>query len=76
MACNCIKIYQEMLREKFNDSANVNYAIFSDGTARMVVAGYFYPLKKDGSSSKKPKDINLMANYCPFCGKHYDEKED
>ena len=76
MACNCIKNYREMLKEKFNDSANVNYVIFSDGTARMVVTGYFYPLKKDGSRFKKPKDINLMANYCPFCWKSYDQGEE
>ncbi len=75
MACNCITNWNEKLKEKFGPTAMCNYAIMSDNTCRMVVTGYYYPTKRDGSKTKTPKDINLYPKYCPFCGKPYREDE-
>lgn len=59
----------------FNDSARVNYSLMGDGTARMVVTGYYYPNKRDGSRAHNLKDINLYPKYCPFCGQPYNPDE-
>jgi len=74
MACNCINYWNKQLKEIYNDSACVNYALMLDGTERMVVTGYYYPKKRDGLRAKKPKDINLYPKYCPFCGQPYNHE--
>ncbi len=75
MACKCIENWNKFLKEKYGDSASANYALVSDGTCRMVVTGFYYPKKKDGTNAKNPKDINLFPKYCPFCGEPYNPDE-
>lgn len=73
MPCKCITNWNQKLKERFGDSASVNYALMSDGTARVVITGFYHPQKKDGSLAKNTKDVNLLPSYCPFCGQPYEE---
>lgn len=76
MACDCIKNFEKLLKEKLNDSAIVNSAMMENGTIRVVVNGMYHKKNKKGQYQQKYTNVNLLAKYCPFCGKPYDKKEE
>ena len=65
--CNCIKITNDGLREKYN--SYVNTTISLTGGPQMVVLA----TEKD-DTTKRGKPITLVATYCPFCGEKYPEE--
>lgn len=73
MACNCVKIWSDLLKERLNHTATVNHDMIS---GRVVITGIYHKLRKDGMyNPNKWEEVNLWPKYCPFCGKPYDEKE-
>lgn len=74
MACDCLKRIRELLRQKTNESAEVNSAFMEDGTIRVVITGYYHKKNSKGEYQQKWSEANLLAEYCPFCGKPYKEK--
>lgn len=74
MSCNCITKINELLKKQFNDSAEMDAGIMAPtGTARVRIQGLYHKVKKDGSYAQKWDTINVIAEYCPLCGKKYDE---
>ena len=75
MACNCIKDWNKKLKERYNETASVDYDLVS---GRVIVNGLYHKLKANGESweyQKKWREVMLWPKYCPFCGKPYDVKE-
>lgn len=73
MACDCIKNVNKLLQEKLNGSAGADYAIMMDGTTRISLRGMYHKKNKNGEYQQKWTYVNLLAEYCPFCGKPYKE---
>jgi hypothetical protein len=75
MACDCIKNFNKLLKEKFNETATVNCEMLS---GRVIVNGIYHKPKfkgKLGEYQQKWEEVSLWPKYCPFCGKPYDIKE-
>ena len=75
MACDCIKNFNKLLKEKFNETAIVNCEVLS---GRVIVNGIYHKPKykgKPGEYQQKWEEVSLWPKYCPFCGKPYDIKE-
>ena len=75
MACDCIKNFNKLLKEKFNETATVNSEVLS---GRVIVNGIYHKPKykgKPGEYQQKWEEVGLWPKYCPFCGKPYDIKE-
>lgn len=75
MACNCINNIEERLKAQYGETACVNKGYMSDGTIRAIVEGLYHKTKRNGDHEQKWTEINLLATYCPFCGKPYEEKK-
>lgn len=76
MTCDCIKKINSLLQKRLNDSAEVNTAIMmNDGTLRVVVNGLYHKKNAKGEYQKKWSEVNIQADYCPFCGKPYKEEK-
>jgi len=74
MACNCIELYDEALKEKGVEITRTLVAGMKDGHMQItVLPGVKIVLNKFKKSRKAAP--NLMAIYCPFCGKKYEEDE-
>lgn len=74
MACKCITRMNGLLKKQFNDSAEMDAGIIAPtGTARVRIQGLYHKVKKDGSYAQKWDVINVIAEYCPLCGKKYDD---
>ena len=79
MACNCISRVEKLIKEKTNESGCLDTSIgVPSGIAMVNVYGLFHKQKKDGSFCEKWNQVNIIPEYCPFCGKKYveDKKED
>ena len=74
MACNCIKDIEEKLKAQYGETACVNKGYMSDGTIRALVEGLYHKAKRNGGHEQKWTEVSLLATYCPFCGKPYEEK--
>lgn len=75
MGCDCIKNFDKLLKEKFNETATVNCEVLS---GRVIVNGIYHKPKfkgKPGEYQQKWEEVSLWPKYCPFCGKPYDIKE-
>lgn len=73
MACNCVNELNEILKEKYNRTANLNYESLS---GRVVVTGKYHKLYNDGSYNPYAwLEVTILPKFCPFCGKAYDENE-
>ena len=75
MACDCIRNFNKLLKEKFNETATVNSEVLS---GRVIVNGIYHKPKykgKPGEYQQKWEEVALWPKYCPFCGKPYDIKE-
>lgn len=75
MACDCIKNFDKLLKEKFNETATVNCEVLS---GRVIVNGIYHKPKykgKPGEYQQKWEEVALWPKYCPFCGKPYDIKD-
>ena len=75
MECDCIKNFNKLLKEKFNETATVNSEVLS---GRVIVNGIYHKPKykgKPGEYQQKWEEVALWPKYCPFCGKPYDIKE-
>ena len=73
--CDCIKNFNKLLKEKFNETATVNCEVLS---GRVIVNGIYHKPKykgKTGEYQQKWEEVSLWPKYCPFCGKPYDIKE-
>lgn len=73
--CDCIKNFNKLLKEKFNETATVNCEVLS---GRVIVNGIYHKPKykgKPGEYQQKWEEVSLWTKYCPFCGKPYDIKE-
>jgi hypothetical protein len=73
MTCDC---YENMEKNLVEVSGDKNARIekgFVLIASRMetvpLVPAFFKEKKKDGSLKVHPSKQNLLANYCPFCGK-------
>ena len=76
MACNCILNIEKLIKERTNETGCVDSGITCpDGNLRMNVYGLYHKQKKDGTYQDKWQQVNLMAEYCPFCGKKYVEDD-
>lgn len=73
MACDCINNMKKLLTEKFGFKADIDSSIFSDGTQRFNIKGFYDKPMKNGRT--KQVDVNIYAKYCPLCGKPYNEQE-
>ena len=75
MGCDCIKNFNKLLKEKFNETATVNSEVLS---GRVIVNGIYHKPKykgKPGEYQQKWEEVAIWPKYCPFCGKPYDIKE-
>lgn len=75
MACDCVKNFNKLLKEKYNETATVNCEVLS---GRVIVNGIYHKPKfkgKPGEYQQKWDEVMLWSKYCPFCGKPYDIKE-
>lgn len=74
MACNCITRMNGLLKKQFNDSAEMDASIIAPkGFACVRIQGLYHKVKKDGTYAQKWDTINVLPEYCPFCGKKYEE---
>ena len=73
MACDCIKNIEEKLKSQYGETACVNKGYMSDGTVRVVAEGLYHKAKRNGGHEQKWTEVSLLATYCPFCGKPYEE---
>lgn len=74
MVCNCITRMNELLKKQFNDSAEMDTSIISPKALVVVrIQGLYHKVKKDGTYAQKWDTINVLPEYCPFCGKKYEE---
>lgn len=75
MACDCVKNFNKLLKEKYNETATVNCEVLS---GRVIVNGIYHKPKfngKPGEYQQKWDEVMLWPKYCPFCGKPYDIKD-
>lgn len=75
MACNCINNIEEKLKTQYGGTACVNKGYMRDGTIRAIVEGLYHKTKRNGDHEQKWTAVSLLATYCPFCGKPYEEKK-
>lgn len=79
--CNCIEDFNKVIREKSGDpegGIKVSYVINTEtgklsGSASMYCQ--YRDKKKDGTFTK-PHDHPIGGNFCPFCGKNYDDNKE
>lgn len=73
MACDCLSNIEKLLKEKTNETATVHKELIS---GRVIVQGIYHKPKRNGDGyQSKWEELNLLAKYCPFCGKPYDIKQ-
>ena len=88
MMCDCQRKTEERLLERFkqqcpeakNHTATLTgYAVVFEGNSAItkgcmpVELSATYQLKNGGFKDKKTK-ANMIFNYCPFCGKKYENE--
>lgn len=71
MACNCIKRFGYKLRKQYGDSLYINTGLMQDGTERFDLTAMYRKKKPNGELEKKEREVHLLAEYCPICGKKY-----
>ena len=73
MACNCIEIAQEKVREAIGDPHAQIRGVFTpvNGVICLLpsIEVLYRKKKKDGTYCVKQSSIELTYGYCPFCGK-------
>lgn len=81
--CNCVEETTKLIMEKTAkqpDVKSVNYALLTSTMTQPqkvgvnVLIGYTQ-LLKNGKEKSKEVSQTIIALYCPFCGKKYDENE-
>ena len=82
MSCNCIQELREIWKKENEDIISVTFDCYPitnlsnkkspKKTGQRVELDYWYT-KKDGSKVKKTQKTFVSHNFCPFCGKSYDE---
>lgn len=81
MACDCREKIMKMAREQLDDPlANIRGVICfgKDGVVlfKPTVAIMYRKKKKDGSFCKAQSEMELLYEYCPFCGRKFDEDKE
>jgi len=71
MKCDCIKNLEETLKERGYNDANAENVGFSFPSmeANLSIPFSYVKKRKDGTPQKKRETLNVLATYCPFCGK-------
>lgn len=65
--CNCIEERATQLKEKFYPNAES----VSLQNVELLSGKLFSEIEIKLPNVKKPKTVNLLYAYCPFCGKPY-----
>lgn len=78
MACDCIKIVEQLIREETGDPlARIRGVLAFGDTGKLEFRPSIEVLarrkNKDGSLTKKQKSIELTYGFCPFCGQKLDD---
>lgn len=81
MACDCREQITKMVRKQLDDPlANIRGVICfdKDGVAQFkpTVAIIYRKKKKDGSFCKRQSEMELSYEYCPFCGRKFEENKE
>jgi hypothetical protein len=79
MSCDCISKVEKIIKEKTNESGCLDASIgVPSGVLKVNIYGMFHKQKKDGTFREKWETLNILPEYCPFCGKKYvdDKKEE
>jgi len=78
--CNCIDEFNKMIRERSGDpegKVKVSFSINRE-TGKMSDLPSMYcsyrDKKKDGTFSQKAHEHPISGEFCPFCGKKYDDE--
>lgn len=83
MSCKCIEDINKMIREKYNDpDASIDCGFALDLSQKVgeaerldvypAMTASYHLKKKDGTLGVK-KSVSVRGEYCPFCGKKYEE---
>ncbi len=82
MSCNCIDVVEANLSEKFENDPkskitnlriNKTFSIDLKDDKKPILTYLYNKLLKDGSSSSKIYEGNIIPSFCPFCGGKYVE---
>ena len=79
MSCDCISKVEKIIKENTNESGCLDASIgVPSGVLKVNIYGMFHKQKKDGTFREKWEKLNILPEYCPFCGKKYvdDQKEE
>lgn len=80
MACNCREEIEKVAREEFGDPlAKLRGVIaFQESSLQFKpsIEIIYRKKKKDGSFSKTVTSMELVYEYCPFCGKKFNEDKE
>lgn len=79
MACNCREQITKMVREQVGDplaSLRGMICIGKNGVLHFKprVAIMYRKKKKDGSFCKAQSEMELLYEYCPFCGRKFENE--
>lgn len=81
MACNCVDIIEDELCQRLesdpkNKAINIRInktLVINLKDSKKPILTYLYNKQlKDGSSSAKLYEGNILPTYCPFCGIKYE----
>lgn len=79
MACNCKEQITKMVREQVGDPLAKLRSIICLGKSgvhfKPTVAILYRKKKKDGSFCKTESEMELAYEYCPFCGRKFEQTE-
>lgn len=77
MSCNCRVQVEQLVREQTGDTTAKlrGQYVISNGVIQFkpTVAAVYRKKKRDGSVCKTEIEIEISYEYCPFCGRKFNE---
>lgn len=73
MSCGCVDDLEKLLIEKYGDGYLDTTLPVNRSSCEAITRFTYHRRKKGGGGEVRERTVPVIATYCPFCGKKYEE---